>query len=102
MAHPEIDKKTIDHLASLAHIRISEKQAASLEQDLRSIIGYVAQLSEVTLPNASGDMAGGRGQKNILREDGERINTLQGLGVAAFPETDKGLLVVPPVFERGE
>ena len=43
----EIKREDILHLADLSEFAISEKEAASLQGDLQSIIKYISQLDEL-------------------------------------------------------
>ena len=42
-----VDTATVKRVASLARIRVTDEEAASLEGELNAILGFVEQLSEV-------------------------------------------------------
>ncbi len=46
-----IDKNTIDYIAKLARIRLSEEEKNRFVSDLESIIGYVSQLNQLNTQN---------------------------------------------------
>lgn len=46
-----MDKKTVQKVANLARLNLSEKQENELEQQLSKILGFVEQLSEVDTDN---------------------------------------------------
>lgn len=47
MVAMEIAREDIAHLASLSDFTLSDKEAESLESDLKGIIGYISQLEEL-------------------------------------------------------
>ena len=42
-----IEKKTVEHIANLARLEVSEEEIASFTRELGSILDYVEQLDEV-------------------------------------------------------
>lgn len=95
---PEINKKSLEHLADLARLELSEKESEKFLNDLGKILEHFQELQEMNTENVI-PMAGGTGLKNVFREDGETKNSLTSDLVAeAFPEKEKHWLKVPPVF----
>ncbi len=43
----EIDRKTVEYLVKLARIKIDENQMDRIVSDLRTIVSYVSQLSQI-------------------------------------------------------
>ena len=97
MASP-INKTSLAHLAKLARIELDPKEEEKLLADLTKILDYFKDLEALDTSNVR-PMTGGTDLRNIFREDTERENTDCGQGVELFPETKKGFLKVPPVFE---
>ncbi len=97
MASP-IDKKTLDHLAELARIKLDGRSEEKLLHDLGKILGHFEELNEVDTKNVA-PLAGGTMFTNAFREDGERTDTLKGKGKENFPEKADAYLKIPPVFE---
>ena len=93
-----IDKKTLDHLAELARIKLDGRQEEKLLHDLGKILDHFEELKEVDTTNIA-PLAGGTMFTNAFREDGERENPLRGKGTESFPEKSAGFLKIPPVFE---
>jgi len=93
-----INKKDLEHLAKLARIELDEAEEEKLLKDLSNILDHFKVLEELPTEDVI-PMAGGTDLMNVFREDEERINTNQGAGVDAFPETKDGFLKIPPVFE---
>ncbi len=99
MAHAPIDKKTLEHLAELARIKLSPHEEEKLLKDLGAILGHFESLKELDTTNVA-PLTGGTTLINVFRDDGERENTSQGAGTESFPEKQDGYLKVPPVFEN--
>jgi aspartyl/glutamyl-tRNA(Asn/Gln) amidotransferase C subunit len=61
-----MDIKDIDKLAELARLEIPQAEKEQVLKDMTSIVGYVAQISEVVLPT---DLTPEYSLKNVMRED---------------------------------
>lgn len=94
----EIDKKTIEHLAELARIKLEPEEEQKFIKDLKKILVHFEELESLDTSGVE-TMNGGTEIKNAFRDDEERISTGQELGIEAFPESKDGFLKVPPVFE---
>ena len=94
-----INKTTLDHLAKLARIELGEHEKEKLLADLQKIVGYFEELNTLDTSGAT-PMAGGTRAMNVFREDEERTKTNQGKGTSAFPESERGFMKVPGVFEE--
>ncbi len=96
----DIDKKTLEYLAELSKIELDKKEEEKLLKDLEEILAYFEELKSLDTFGVE-PMNGGTELANILRSDGERMNTNRGAGVESFPEqakTEDGFLKIPPVF----
>ena len=95
--------KDIEHYAELGRIRITPDETKALLKDFKTILAYVAKLNEVPTDDVT-PMNGGVLFYNRFRADAvdlerktEKFNeTAQA--VRSFPESQDGLLKVPPVF----
>lgn len=95
----EINKESLEHLANLARLELSDKESAKFLTDLGKILEHFRELQEVSTENIV-PMAGGTELKNVFREDGETKSSLKpDLVVEQFPEKEKHWLKIPPVFE---
>ena len=47
----KVDQETVRHIARLARIKISDKEAESLESELSTILEWIEQLNEVNTEN---------------------------------------------------
>ena len=74
-----IDKKTLEHLAELARIKLTEKEEEKLLHDLKNIL------------------TGGTNLVNVAREDAPDRSADTGKGRDAFPEHDGTSLKIPPM-----
>lgn len=93
-----INKKTLERLAELARLKLNSREEEKLLVDLVKILDYFKELQEVDTSKTA-PQVGGAFLKNAFREDGERESSLRGAGVESFPDNQKGLLTVPPVFD---
>lgn len=98
MASP-ISKKILKHAAELARIELTAREEERLLKDLQKIVDYFGELQALDTAGVE-PMAGGTTLTNAFRSDTERENTNRGAGRDQFPETQKGYLKVPSVFER--
>lgn len=47
----EISKQDIEHLAKLSNLKLEDAEVENLQEDLKNIIGYIEQLSELNTEN---------------------------------------------------
>lgn len=94
---PEINKKTLGHLAALARIDLKENEEQKLQKDLGAILDYFKELQELDTADIE-PMTGGTRLKNVLREDVAGKTDDTGKGAEAFPEKRDSHLKVPPIF----
>lgn len=92
-----INKKTLEHLASLARIELTEAEEKKFLKELEQVLAYFEELNSVDTSSVT-PMSGGTDRVNAFREDSERQSTNQNAGKNAFPEEKDGFLKVPPVF----
>ncbi|NHU84940.1 Asp-tRNA(Asn)/Glu-tRNA(Gln) amidotransferase subunit GatC [Kocuria sp. JC486] len=95
----EITRDTVAHLATLAHIEMSEEQLQAMAGELQQIVGAVAQVSEVAgddVPATSHPLP----LRNVMREDvvGEPLTAEEALSGA--PDAEDGQFKVPAILEE--
>lgn len=95
-----INKETIEHLAELARVKISDKQKEKLAFDLEGILGHFQELTELDTRDVS-PVTGGTDLMNVFKND-EENDELLSKGKDAFPEKEKGFLKVPAVFDKSD
>jgi len=96
----QIDKKTLEHLADLARIKITEKEEDKLVEDLKKILNYFEELRELDTEKIP-PMAGGTDLKNTAREDeaNKELVKKRDILINSFPEKEGDSLKIPPVFK---
>jgi len=93
-----INKQTLEKLAELARIEISENKEEKLLSDLRAILGHFDELKEVDVSDMK-PMAGAVELINIFREDEPIESETEAIDlIESFPEKEGIFLKVPPVF----
>ena len=96
-----ISKKDVKHIAHLARIELSGQEEQKFEKDLSAILKFVEKLNEVDTENVE-PMAGGTTQENIMREDEQIDNGLEGKSaelIKAAPELKNDYIKVKAIFE---
>lgn len=93
-----INKKTMGNLARLARLELTRGEEEKLLKDFEKILEHFEELKETDTEKVS-PMSGGTFEKNILRKDEDGPSLPCEEAVADFPESEKGFLKVPPVFE---
>lgn len=99
-----INKETLKHLASLAHIELNAKETAQFLKDFSKITDHFSELEKINTDRIN-PMIGGTNLKNIFRDDSvdldRRARSVNDSGriIESFPESDQGYLKIPPVFK---
>ena len=90
-----LEKKDLEHLAELARIELNPKEEGKLLGDLEKILHHFDELKEVNTDSVE-PMAGGNLGENVFREGEQDLK--KEIAVKEFPESERGFLKVPPVF----
>lgn len=93
-----IDTKTVQKVANLARLKITDETAEKLAPQLSNIIGFVEQLAEVNTDNIE-PLASPVDIDLRLREDEITDGGVQKEVLANAPEELEGFFVVPKVVE---
>lgn len=97
---PMIEKGTVQKLAALARIRVSEENSTAFETEFDSVLTYIGQLDSLELSTAGTSVAGTL--RNVVREDG--IPTPPGTWteriVRAFPKKSGNALSVKKIISH--
>lgn len=93
-----VDKSTVQHIARLARIKVSEDELAPLADELSEILKFVEQLEQVdtegVAPKTSGsDM--GLFQRPDVVNDGNYVDRV----TQNAPQSEMGFFTVPKVVE---
>ena len=95
-----MNKEEILHLASLARIRLTDDELASLETELPKILDYVSIVSDIAADDADAEPVVGA-RHNVLRKDeitnepGEYTKDM----LAEMPDTEKGFMKVKKILQ---
>jgi aspartyl-tRNA(Asn)/glutamyl-tRNA(Gln) amidotransferase subunit C len=94
-----LTKKDLEKLAELSRLEIKPAEEEKLLKDLGTVLDYFEELKSIPTDGVL-PMTGGTEFKNVFRKD-EEGNGLSGEAAKKeFPESERGYLKVPPVFER--
>jgi len=93
-----LEIKDIEKLAKLARIELTQEEKEKLPKEVDNILGYVAQLKEVTLAISEVKKAGDL--KNVMREDTNPTTTGTNTKdiVANMPDSQDDYLKVEKIL----
>ncbi len=97
MYNRQMQLADIKKLATLARVDISDEEATELSRDMDSILGYIKELDEVSLPlgeQLTGDLY------NVVRDDDHPRTSGQYTEelLKAAPESEAGFIKVKKVL----
>lgn len=91
-----IDKKTIERIAKLGRLQISEKEAQEYSEQLSKVVGYFEQISSVDTKGVE-PLVTPSDMKAFWREDIAKQELTPEEIVANAPQKTGNLFTVPPV-----
>ncbi len=94
----KMDQKTVEKIANLARLEISDEQKDTLGDQLGNIIGFVEQLSEVDTDNVK-PLASVVDASLALREDKVTDGDKKDDVLANSPEENEDFFVVTKIIE---
>ena len=93
-----LTKVEIEHIATLARIKLAEKEKTHLTTELGAILEYINKLNEIDTTTVE-PTAQVTGLENIFRADNEPLPAGQSEKlIKQFPEQKDGFLKVGSVF----
>jgi len=92
-----MDKKSIEHVAMLARLRLSDAEIESLESELNRILGYAEQLSELETDSIE-PLAHPCDLTNALRDDVTTPSFPRAEIQSNSPKSDGEFYLVPAVL----
>lgn len=97
-----MDDETIESLARLSRIHLSDEEKSALSGDLAQILAYVEQLTEVDVGDTRPCNNVIEGMVNVMRED--EIGTVmeRKTFLDNAPDQIGGMVRVPEVIKGGE
>jgi aspartyl-tRNA(Asn)/glutamyl-tRNA(Gln) amidotransferase subunit C len=94
----ELSLQEVEHIASLARLRLSPEEQSLFRQQLSAILEYAARLQSVDTkeiqPTFSVIL-----EQTTLREDQSRPGLARETLLENAPQTEQGQFRTPPVFE---
>ena len=93
-----LDPKQVQHIATLARIKVPESDLAGLAQELNGIMTWIEQLNEVKVEGVE-PMAGVLSRDLPRRKDGVSDGGDPEKVLANSPDRAHGFFVVPKVVE---
>ncbi|MCI0753366.1 Asp-tRNA(Asn)/Glu-tRNA(Gln) amidotransferase subunit GatC [Teichococcus vastitatis] len=93
-----LDTATVRRVASLARLRVEERDLPRLESELNGILGWIEQLQAVDTTGVE-PVAGGGAEALRLREDRVTDGGIQDDVLANAPDRAGAFFAVPKVVE---
>ena len=101
-----VGKKDVNHIAKLARLEITEKEAKEYQKEFASILGYFEMLEELDVSKTEptfhpaelffGEKIGRTREDKEVPEDEETKESIR----RASPEMEKGYIKVKTVFDH--
>ena len=98
IAPMKLSLEEVEHIAELAHLRLSEDEKARYREQLSEILDYAARLQAVDTSGIS-PTSSVLTARSVLRKDEPRPGLSLEEVLRNAPETEKGQFRVPPVLE---
>ncbi len=93
-----IEKKTVLHIAKLAHIEVGEGEIEKFARQMGEILDYVHQLNEVDISEVKDNLKSIHEGKVRLREDRPHKSFDRETVLKLAPEVEDIFVKVPPVI----
>ncbi|OIN97564.1 asparaginyl/glutamyl-tRNA amidotransferase subunit C [Candidatus Desantisbacteria bacterium CG1_02_38_46] len=94
----KIDKKTVEYIANLARLALTEKEKESFTGQLDKILNYIDKLNALDTSNIEPTFHAVP-LKNVFRDDEVKPSLTQERALAMAPEKDRNYFKVPRIIE---
>lgn len=94
----KVTRETIEHVAGLARLNITEEEKDKFTLDMENILSYVDKLNELDTSGVK-PMEHVIPLKNVLREDKVEKSCDRDIILANAPSREEGCIKVPKVVE---
>ncbi len=94
----KINKETVEYIANLSRLVLSEKEKESFKNQLDKILSYIDKLSEIDTSKVKGEFSAIE-LKNISRKDKRKPSLTQKEALSNAGRSDKGYFKVPKIIE---
>ncbi|WP_158828081.1 Asp-tRNA(Asn)/Glu-tRNA(Gln) amidotransferase subunit GatC [Mucilaginibacter lacusdianchii] len=95
----QIDKDTVNKIAHLARLEVTEQETGELIQDMSRILDFMAKLNEVDTSNVA-PLVYMTNEVNVLREDVVKHDITHAEALLNSPEHDGQHFLVAKVIEK--
>ncbi len=95
--NPKFD---LDHICSLANLKLTREDKKLLEPQMNKIIRWVDKLEELEIDVSKGEVYSSVSFPLPFREDKIKPSLLTGEALASSPEKSEGFVKVPKVIEE--
>ena len=93
-----IDRKTVEHVARLARLQLSEAELATYQGQLGAILDYIAKLEKLDVQGLE-PLAHPAETSNVFRDDVARPSLPRPAALQNAPERTDDFFIVPKVVE---
>ena len=94
-----IDRATVDHVARLARLDLSEEERERMSAELGDILEHAAKIQELDLDDVE-PTSHAIPIRNVMRPDEVRPSLSQAEALANAPEATDGRFKVPRILEE--
>jgi aspartyl-tRNA(Asn)/glutamyl-tRNA(Gln) amidotransferase subunit C len=93
-----IDRKTVEHVAKLARLQLTDEELARYEMQLAAILDYIAKLEKLDVSGAE-PLVHPAETANVFREDAPGPSLPRPEALKNAPEKTDDFFIVPKVVE---
>tara|TARA_B100000809_G_scaffold203597_1_gene204715 strand:- start:481 stop:768 length:288 start_codon:yes stop_codon:yes gene_type:complete len=91
-----VDDKTVDKIAHLARLELSENQSAKMQDDMNAVLGWMEKLNELDTDKVK-PLIHMSHELNVLRDDSVANEISHEQGLKNAPKKDSNYFRVPKV-----
>jgi len=99
MANKIIDEKTVDYVAKLSRVSLSEKEIAQYSKQLEGILDYINKLNEIDTKKTPPTSHPLDSLKNVFRKDAVKKSLTQEESLKNAPNRKDDFFSVPRIIE---
>ncbi len=99
LRNKQIDKATVEYVAALARIVLSEKELEQYSRQLADILDYVAKLNKLDTSTTPPTSHPSEGLRNIFRKDVVKKSLSAEEALKNAPEKKDNFFSVPKIIE---
>ncbi|PIU52017.1 Asp-tRNA(Asn)/Glu-tRNA(Gln) amidotransferase GatCAB subunit C [Candidatus Desantisbacteria bacterium CG07_land_8_20_14_0_80_39_15] len=94
----KIDKKTVEYIANLARLALTEEEKESFTGQIDKILAYIDKLNKLVTSNIEPTFHAAP-LKNVFRDDEVKPSLTQEEALSNAPDKDRGYFKVPKIIE---